>query len=168
MSSIVGQLPGPAKGGNSSNPPVASPQSASVAVDSGSQRRPGGSGSFGAGATSRSAPSARNNQPRKNQHRRQRRPGLGQEDVPEESVSGPPSRIARSMGRRKGEVWALIILGGMCLGRHEVDNKPQGSDVHHPPDEILSASPSAALSQSVAPRRWAAECLLGFRLSRRG
>ncbi|KAN0075906.1 hypothetical protein V8E54_007176 [Elaphomyces granulatus] len=121
MSSIVGQLPGAAKAGNSSNPPVSSSasfQSASGAVDSGSQRRPGGSGSFGAGATSRNAPSARNNQPRKNQHRRQRRPGLGQEDVPEESA------IMRSTTSRKGQTSITHLM------RFALPPRPQH---HHNP-----------------------------------
>lgn len=54
--------------------------STSPANDSGYQRRPGGSGSFGAGLTSRTAPSARKNQSRKSQHKRQRPPRLLDDD----------------------------------------------------------------------------------------
>lgn len=86
MSSVAGQGLGSSKAANSSNL-SSSPapfQSAPASADSGSQRRPGGSGSFGAGSTSRQVSSAKNNQPRKNQHKRHRRPALVNED---ESVS---------------------------------------------------------------------------------
>ena len=62
--------------------------SAAPLNDSGSQRRPGGSGSFGAGLTSRNALSARKNQSRKGQHKRQRPPRLLDDDEYFETVCG--------------------------------------------------------------------------------
>jgi hypothetical protein len=87
MSSNSGQIPGSSKAINIPN------QSASPAfhsaVDSGSQRRPGGSGSFGAGLTSRNTSSPRNNQSRKSQHKRQRRTRLLDDEEYNESVGDP-------------------------------------------------------------------------------
>ena len=52
------------------------------------QRRSGGSGSFGAGSTSRAAPfAARYNQTSRKQHKSQRRARLADEDAAAESVS---------------------------------------------------------------------------------
>jgi hypothetical protein len=55
--------------------------------EGGSQRRAGGSGSFGAGSSSRHNPTARNNQPLRKQHKAQRRARLADEDAIAESVS---------------------------------------------------------------------------------
>ncbi|KAL9029350.1 MAG: hypothetical protein Q9196_002396 [Gyalolechia fulgens] len=89
---------------SSSNPPVPStnskttsvqahipsssqPQaSSSFSIDNNSQRRSGGTGSFGAGSTSRASPAAaRNTQSLKKQHKNQRRPRLADEDAAAES-----------------------------------------------------------------------------------
>lgn len=57
--------------------------------DSYGQRRGGGSGSFGAGATSRASPAPRNNQASRKQHRGAKRyKGAVDEDAMAESVSG--------------------------------------------------------------------------------
>ena len=59
-----------------------------VGIESHTQRRVGGSGSFGAGSTSRSISStARNNQSLRKQNKGQRRPRLTDEDAAAESVS---------------------------------------------------------------------------------
>ena len=76
-----------------SNPPSQTPSpsqaqsSSSVAFDGHPQRRSGGSGSFGAGSTSRSSPSTpRNNQSLRKKHKGQRLPRLADEDAFAESV----------------------------------------------------------------------------------
>ena len=59
-----------------------------VGIEGHTQRRVGGSGSFGVGSTSRSISSAaRNNQSSRKQHKGQRRPRLTDEDAAAESVS---------------------------------------------------------------------------------
>ncbi|OMP88684.1 putative RING finger protein [Diplodia seriata] len=69
----------------------------SSAGDSYSQRRAGGSGSFGAGAASRAYPSPRHNQASKRKHKPAKRPGLANEDAIAEAVA------MRSTGSRKGQ-----------------------------------------------------------------
>ena len=60
----------------------------SFTTDNNLQRRSGGTGSFGAGSTSRVSPAAaRNSQSSKKQHKNQRRPRLADEDAAAESVS---------------------------------------------------------------------------------
>jgi len=68
--------------------PFQSQSGSSLATESYTQRRSGGSGSFGSGSTIRSTPStARNNQSYRKQHKGQRRPRLADEDAAAESVS---------------------------------------------------------------------------------
>lgn len=55
-------------------------------ADSGFRRRVGGSGSVGAGSSSRHNPTARNSQPLRKQHKAQRRARLADEDMLAESV----------------------------------------------------------------------------------
>lgn len=76
------------------NPPSQTPSTSqsqsntSFTTDSHPQRRSGGSGSFGAGSTSRATPfAARNNQSSRKQYKGQRRPRLADEDATAESVS---------------------------------------------------------------------------------
>lgn len=72
-------------------PPPSQSQNNSSFTSETSQRRSGGSGSFGAGSTSRATPfAARNNQSFRKQHKGQRRPRLADEDAVAESVSKPP------------------------------------------------------------------------------
>lgn len=89
MSSNSGQSPASSKAINISNlsSSPASFQAVPTPTDSGSQRRSGGSGSFGAGSASRHGASARNIQTRKGQHKRHHRPSLVNEDAYAESVS---------------------------------------------------------------------------------
>jgi len=89
-SNSVSSLP-PLKSVNSRPQASSASQSqgaASLGIDSHTQRRSGGSGSFGAGSTTRASPStARNNQSIRKQHKSQRRPRLVDEDTFVESVS---------------------------------------------------------------------------------
>ncbi|KAL8887214.1 MAG: hypothetical protein Q9215_005174 [Flavoplaca cf. flavocitrina] len=117
MSSSNSSLP-PATSKNASvQTQVPSPSQAqapsSIGAESHSQRRSGGSGSFGAGSTTRASPAARNNQPLRKQHKGQRRPRLADEDAAAESVShghqanyfAPPTRL-------------------MLVGRHAIYEEP--------------------------------------------
>ena len=74
-------------------PPALSPAGSQVGSSSGfdgAQRRSGGSGSFGAGATSRNAGGQpRNKQASRTSHKHSRRFRLADEDAIAESVSGP-------------------------------------------------------------------------------
>lgn len=74
---VTSQIPSPSQ----------SQSCSSIGAESYPHRRGGGSGSFGAGATSRTTPStARNNQSFRKQHKGQRRPRLADEDAAAESV----------------------------------------------------------------------------------
>lgn len=91
MSSGSGLPPSSSKVVSSTNQSI-SPHSqtgpSSFVTESGSQRRTGGSGSFGAGSTSRDAASPRNSQGlRKQSQKSQRRARLADEDAIAESVS---------------------------------------------------------------------------------
>lgn len=71
--------------------PSQSQSGSGTGVEGHTQRRVGGSGSFGTGSTSRSTSStARNNQSLRKQHKGQRRPRLADEDAAAESVSQIP------------------------------------------------------------------------------
>jgi hypothetical protein len=134
--------------------------SAQPSLDVSAPRRAGGSP---AGTPSvRNLPSPRNIQSRKQQHKRHRRPRLADEDAIAESVGSPPS---------------LSLLGLACLwgikykthlmnrpGSHEVDNQPQGPDVHHPFDELCPSGAPASPSTSpclLPPCSWCAESSVG-------
>jgi len=73
----------------SAQAPPAQLQAGPVSTGDGyAQRRTGGSGSFGAGASSRAAPAARNNQPSRKQHKGSKRyRSMVDEDAMAESVS---------------------------------------------------------------------------------
>lgn len=80
VANITSQIPSPSQ----------SQSGSSFGVEGYPQRRSGGSGSFGAGLTSRTTPSAaRNSQSFRKQHKGQRRPRLGDEDAAAESVQFP-------------------------------------------------------------------------------
>ncbi|KAJ5693250.1 hypothetical protein N7462_002673 [Penicillium macrosclerotiorum] len=97
MSSNAGQIPVVSKSANIANTsPAPATFHTTAPSDSGSQRRVGGSGSFGAGQSSR-ASAARNIQIRKNQHKRQRKPRLLDDDEYSESA------VMRSTNSRKGQ-----------------------------------------------------------------
>lgn len=78
--------------------PSQSQSGSSIGAESYPQRRGGNSGSFGAGATSRTTPfAARNNQSLRKQHKGQRRPRLADEDAAAESAA------MQSTSSRKGQ-----------------------------------------------------------------
>ncbi|KAH8704220.1 putative RING finger domain protein [Talaromyces proteolyticus] len=98
MSSANGQIVGSSKAivSNSSvSSSSASFQGPSNSADGGAQRRPGGTGSFGAGSTSRTSPVARNSQSRKNNHKQHHRPSLVDEDA--------EAAVMRSTTNRRGQ-----------------------------------------------------------------
>lgn len=98
MSSNAGQNQAPSKAVNISNTSAASTTPhLTVPTDGGIQRRVGGSGSFGAGLSSRNLATARNNQGRKGQHKRQRKPRLLDDDEYSESVGSPGNATIRSI-----------------------------------------------------------------------
>ncbi|KAL1967297.1 hypothetical protein VTN77DRAFT_3343 [Rasamsonia byssochlamydoides] len=128
MSSIAGQGLGSSKTANTSNlsSSPASFQAAPAPVEGGSQRRPGGSGSFGAGSTSRQVSSPRNNQARKNQHKRHRRPALANEDVYTESV------VMRSTTSRKGQTSITHLMNFSLPPRPQYQPPPHRSSRRNP------------------------------------
>ncbi|KAE8351666.1 hypothetical protein BDV28DRAFT_158550 [Aspergillus coremiiformis] len=89
--------------------------------DSGFQRRAGGSGSFGAGLTSRNTSTPRNSGSRKAQHKRQRRPGLLDDEEYNESA------IMRSTNSRKGQTSITHLMN------FSLPPRPQHHHHHHPP-----------------------------------
>lgn len=101
MSSNPGQAS--SKPVNIPNQSVSATHHSAPSVDTGGQRRPGGSGSFGAGLSSRNSNSPRNNQSRKNQHRRQPRSRLLDDDEYSELVCPAPLTTPLSPGRRLGD-----------------------------------------------------------------
>lgn len=140
MSSNAGQSPVPSKAVNISNSSATSTTFHSTAVtDSGSQRRPGGSGSFGAGLSSRNSATARNTQGRKSQHKRQRKPRILDDDEYSESVGSSEITLTRA---------CTLTPDCRTPGRHEISKQPQRTNVHHPSDELLpppsSTIPTAA------------------------
>ncbi|PWY91286.1 RING finger domain protein [Aspergillus heteromorphus CBS 117.55] len=96
MSSNLSQIPTSSKAVNIPSQPV-SAAFHSPSFESNYQRRPGGSGSFGAGSTSRNTGAPRNNQTRKSQHKRQKPPRLLDDEEYSESA------IMRSTNSRKGQ-----------------------------------------------------------------
>ncbi|KAJ5126146.1 hypothetical protein N7526_008323 [Penicillium atrosanguineum] len=182
MSSNAGQNQAPSKAVNISNTSAASTFHSTPPTDSGSQRRAGGTGSFGSGSSSRNTPTPRNIQGRKNQHKNQRKARLLDDDEYNESA------VMRSTNSRKGQTTnhhpatrAAISHGGAGSGYHAVDKaryvhanyrfivspdrnyhaQAANADVHLDWDSVLqvlvSAQTQAAscpicLSTPVAPR----------------
>ncbi|KAJ9211609.1 hypothetical protein DTO166G4_6748 [Paecilomyces variotii] len=127
MSSNLGQNLGPSKAINIPSPSASATfHSSHPQVDSGSQRRPGGSGSFGAGSTSRNTPSPRNNQSRKTQHKRQRRPRLVDEDAYAEST------IMRSTTSRKGQTSITHLMNFALPPRPQYQPQPHRNNRRYP------------------------------------
>lgn len=115
MSSNSGQASS-SKSVNISNQSPSAAHHSAPSVDSGGyQRRPGGSGSFGAGFTSRNSSGARNNQSRKNQHKNQRRPRVLDDGDYSESVGIPPHPLV-SNALNSG------VTNNIYIGHHEVDH----------------------------------------------
>ncbi|KAL8791195.1 MAG: hypothetical protein Q9213_000152 [Squamulea squamosa] len=69
----------------------------SLGAENNTQRRSGGTGSFGSASTTRSSPAARNSQFLRKQHKGQRRPRLADEDAAAESA------VMQSTRNRKGQ-----------------------------------------------------------------
>lgn len=87
MSSNAGQNPPPSKAVNIPNTVSSTPfHSAALADNSSSQRRVGGPASSRPGVSSKTSATPRNNQARKSQHNRQRKPRLLDDDEYNESV----------------------------------------------------------------------------------
>lgn len=87
----------------------------SPSVDAGFRRRPGGSGSFGAGPSSRNSNTPRNNQSKKNQHRRQARPRLLDDDEYSEAVG--VWEAYKPLGTCVDD-----LTGNIYTGRHEINH----------------------------------------------
>ncbi|KAL9110928.1 MAG: hypothetical protein Q9227_004543 [Pyrenula ochraceoflavens] len=100
MSSTSGPLSSSSKSISATTSSISSAygqQAPQGGFDTGSQRRPGGSGSFGAGSATRYSPSPRNHQPQKKQNKAQRRAKLADEDAIAESAA------MKSINSRKGQ-----------------------------------------------------------------
>ncbi|KAH1271854.1 hypothetical protein KXV18_003784 [Aspergillus fumigatus] len=90
-------------------------------VDSGSQRRTGGSGSFGAGLAARNSSSPRNNQAFKSHHKRQRRPRLLDDDEYSETA------VMRSTTSRKGQTSITHLMNFSLPPRPQYQPPPRNS-----------------------------------------
>ncbi|KAI9376677.1 hypothetical protein BJX61DRAFT_488777 [Aspergillus egyptiacus] len=117
MSSNAGQTPPSSKAVNV--PVKTSPSTfhSATATNSGT-RRVGGSGSFGAGLSSRNSVSPRNNQALKSQHKRQRRPRLLDDDISD-------SAIMRSTTSRKGQTSITHLMNFSLPPRPEYHPPPR-------------------------------------------
>ncbi|OJJ44148.1 hypothetical protein ASPZODRAFT_135631 [Penicilliopsis zonata CBS 506.65] len=120
MSSNPGPGQSSSKAAKSLNPApgaLASSYTNASAGEGGYQRRPGGSGSFGAGFAARNAAAARSSQVRKGQHKRQRRPRLLDDEEYNETAA------MRSNNSRKGQTSITHLMN------FSLPPRPQ----HHPP-----------------------------------
>lgn len=124
MSSNVGQNQAPSKAINISNTSAASTFHSPASTDSGSQRRAGGSGSFGAGSSSRNSPTARNTQGRKSQHQHQRKPRLLDDEEYNESVGAP------ALAPKVSSPADSITLSAQAVMRSTNSRKGQTSITH--------------------------------------
>ncbi|KAF9893558.1 hypothetical protein FE257_010870 [Aspergillus nanangensis] len=121
MSSNSNQIPTSSKAVNISAQPTSSAFHSTPSVESGSQRRAGGSGSFGAGLASRNSNVPRNNQSRKNLHKRQRRPGLLDDDEYNESA------IMKSTNSRKGQTSITHLMNFSLPPRPQYQPPPRNA-----------------------------------------
>lgn len=119
MSSNPGQIPSSSKAVNIPNQSASATFHSAPSVDSGSQRRAGGSGSFGAGLASRNTSSPRNNQSRKSQHKRQRRPRVLDDDEYNEAA------IMRSTTSRKGQTSITHLMNFSLPPRPQYQPPPR-------------------------------------------
>ncbi|KAE8331264.1 hypothetical protein BDV39DRAFT_6509 [Aspergillus sergii] len=119
MSSNSGQTPTPSKAVNIPNQSGSTTYHSPSSIDSGSQRRAGGSGSFGAGLTSRNTNTPRSNQSRKSQHKRQRRPRLLDDEEYSESA------IMRSTNSRKGQTSITHLMNFSLPPRPQYQPPPR-------------------------------------------
>ncbi|KNG87718.1 putative RING finger domain protein (Rnf10) [Aspergillus nomiae NRRL 13137] len=119
MSSNPSQNSTPSKAINIPNQSGSTTYNSVSSIDIGSQRRAGGSGSFGAGLTSRNTNTPRNNQSRKSQHKRQRRPGLLDDEEYSESA------IMRSTNSRKGQTSITHLMNFSLPPRPQYQPPPR-------------------------------------------
>ncbi|KAE8365478.1 hypothetical protein BDV27DRAFT_126802 [Aspergillus caelatus] len=119
MSSNSGQSPIPSKAVNIPNQSGSTTYHSASTFDSGSQRRAGGSGSFGAGLTSRNTNTPRSSQSRKSQHKRQRRPRLLDDEEYSESA------IMRSTNSRKGQTSITHLMNFSLPPRPQYQTPPR-------------------------------------------
>ncbi|KAJ5661704.1 uncharacterized protein N7477_009320 [Penicillium maclennaniae] len=143
MSSNAGQNQAPSKAVNISNTSATSTFHSTPPIDSGPQKRTGGSGSFGSGSSSRNSPTARNSQGRKNQHKNQRKPRLLNDDEYNESVGAPASArkrrssadplispaqaVMRSTNSRKGQTSITHLMNFSLPPRPQYQPPPRNT-----------------------------------------
>ncbi|KAJ5293234.1 uncharacterized protein N7443_009187 [Penicillium atrosanguineum] len=121
MSSNAGQNQAPSKAVNISNTSAASTFHSTPPTDSGSQRRAGGTGSFGSGSSSRNTPTPRNIQGRKNQHKNQRKARLLDDDEYNESA------VMRSTNSRKGQTSITHLMNFSLPPRPQYQPPPRNT-----------------------------------------
>ncbi|OOQ91360.1 RING finger domain protein [Penicillium brasilianum] len=122
MSSNAGQNPTASKAVNISNTSAAPATFHSTApTDNSFQRRAGGSGSLGAGLSARNLGAARNNQARKSQHKRQRKPRLLDDDEYSESA------VMRSTNSRKGQTSITHLMNFSLPPRPQYQPPPRNA-----------------------------------------
>ncbi|PKX94565.1 RING-type E3 ubiquitin transferase MAG2 [Aspergillus novofumigatus IBT 16806] len=121
MSSNSGQVPNSSKVVNIPSQSVSAVFYSTPSVDSGSQRRTGGSGSFGAGLAARNSSSPRNNQALKSHHKRQRRPRLLDDDEYSETA------VMRSTTSRKGQTSITHLMNFSLPPRPQYQPPPRNS-----------------------------------------
>lgn len=120
MSSNPGQTSTPSKAVNISNTPTGpATYHGSNSTDTGSQRRVGGSGSFGTGLSSRSSGTPRNNQAKKSQHKRQKKPGLLDDDEYSEAA------VMKSSTSRKGQTSITHLMNFSLPPRPQYQPPPR-------------------------------------------
>ncbi|KAF4161739.1 hypothetical protein CNMCM6936_003112 [Aspergillus lentulus] len=121
MSCNSGQVPNSSKVVNIPSQSVSAAFYSIPSVDSGSQRRTGGSGSFGAGLAARNSSSPRNNQALKSHHKRQRRPRLLDDDEYSETA------VMRSTTSRKGQTSITHLMNFSLPPRPQYQPPPRNS-----------------------------------------
>lgn len=121
MSSNAGQNPPPAKAINIPNNPSGSVAfHPAAAADTGSQRRAGGSGSFGAGLATRNSPTARN-QGRKGLARRQRKNRVVDDEDYNESI------VMKTANSRKGQTSITHLMNFSLPPRPQYQPPPRNT-----------------------------------------
>ncbi|KAJ5171781.1 hypothetical protein N7492_004374 [Penicillium capsulatum] len=126
MSSSSGQNTASSKAVNISNTSgTPATHHSTPPTDSGGQRRLGGSGSFGAGLFSRNSSTARNTQGRKNQHKRQRKPRLLDDDEYNESA------VMKSTNSRKGQTSITHLMNFALPPRPQYQPPPRNPRRYH-------------------------------------
>ncbi|KAJ5405602.1 hypothetical protein N7465_006886 [Penicillium sp. CMV-2018d] len=120
MSSNAGQNPPPSKAVNIPNTVSSTPfHSAAPADNSSSQRRVAGSGSSRPGVSSKTSATPRNNQARKSQHNRQRKPRLLDDDEYNESAA------MKSTTSRKGQTSITHLMNFSLPPRPQYQAPPR-------------------------------------------